>query len=189
MEIQLKHGTFVYINKMNPDEYKNGGESLTIQYNYFDCLFGQVLVANTDKGICYMAFDDDNTTALKGLKDIFPKAVYKNEKTNMQQDSLLIFTEKPKAVMLHVKGTDFQVKVWEELIKIPMSELTTYGTLAQQINNRKACRAVGSAVGDNPVSFLIPCHRVIQSSGKYGQYHWGPERKRRMIEWEKSYKM
>jgi len=178
------HNAFVFINRMTADEEKK----LAIQYNYFDCLFGKVLIASTDIGICYIAFDDDGKTALDELKQLYPKAIYTKQTNSIQQHALEIFNRsnsQSDTIMLHVKGTDFQLSVWEELLNIPMGKLTTYGNLADQLNNPKACRAVGSAVGANPVSFLIPCHRVIQSTGKYGQYHWGSDRKKAMIEWEK----
>ncbi len=179
------HDAFIFICKMTLEEEKN----LLIRYSYFDSIFGNMLIASTDKGICYAAFDDDGKTALHEIKTLYyPTAVLKEEITGMQQEALQCISKdnkNDKPIILHVKATDFQLKVWEELLKIPMGELTTYGNLAKQINNPKASRAVGAAVGDNPVSFLIPCHRVIQSTGKYGQYHWGMERKKMMIEWEK----
>ena len=105
----------------------------------------------------------------------------------IQQNALYIFTHdwnKLNQVKLHLKGTDFQLKVWETLLKIPMGKLSTYGNIAEQIQSPKASRAVGSAIGDNPVAFLIPCHRVIQSTGTFGGYHWGSTRKTAMIGWE-----
>jgi AraC family transcriptional regulator of adaptative response/methylated-DNA-[protein]-cysteine methyltransferase len=105
----------------------------------------------------------------------------------IQQNALYIFTQdwsRLPEVKLHLKGTDFQLKVWETLLKIPMGGLSTYKDIAGQLGNSKASRAVGSAVGDNPVAFLIPCHRVIQSTGIIGQYHWGATRKTAMIGWE-----
>ena len=105
----------------------------------------------------------------------------------MQQNALSIFTQdwrKLKDIKLHLKGTDFQLKVWETLLKIPVGGLTTYGDIAAGINNPRACRAVGTAVGENPVAFLIPCHRVIRASGELGNYHWGEIRKSAMIGWE-----
>jgi len=105
----------------------------------------------------------------------------------IQQNALYIFTHdwsKLHQIKLHLKGTDFQIKVWEALLKIPMGQLSTYKSIAQQIQSPRAFRAVGSAIGNNPVAFLIPCHRVIQSAGTFGQYHWGSTRKTAMIGWE-----
>ena len=117
----------------------------------------------------------------------FPNATYRQVVDLIQQNALYIFThkwEKLNNIKLHLKGTEFQIKVWETLLKIPMGQLSTYGEIAKDIHNPKASRAVGSAIGDNPVAFLIPCHRVIQSTGNFGQYHWGNNRKTVMIGWE-----
>jgi len=103
------------------------------------------------------------------------------------KEFICIFTHdwsKLNQIKLHLKGTDFQLKVWEILLKVPIGQLETYGHIAERIQNPKASRAVGSAIGDNPVAFLIPCHRVIQANGAFGQYHWGATRKAAMIGWE-----
>jgi AraC family transcriptional regulator of adaptative response/methylated-DNA-[protein]-cysteine methyltransferase len=105
----------------------------------------------------------------------------------IQQNALYIFTQdwsRLNEIKLHLKGTPFQIKVWETLLKVPMGDLSTYATIASAINNPKANRAVGSAIGNNPVAFLIPCHRVIKSTGEFGQYHWGSSRKTAIIGWE-----
>jgi AraC family transcriptional regulator of adaptative response/methylated-DNA-[protein]-cysteine methyltransferase len=183
------HDLFINIEGMTPGEYKNGGELLSINYSFAETPFGEVLVASTEKGICYMAFADDETVAFDEMRCIFPKAGFRKMTDMIQQNALFIFTQdwtKLKQVKLHLKGTDFQLKVWESLLKIPMGKFTTYGKIASQLNNPKASRAVGSAVGDNPVAFLIPCHRVIQSTGSFGQYHWGSIRKTAMLGWERS---
>ncbi len=183
------HDLFIKIEGMTPGEYKNGGEMLSINYSFAETLFGEVLVASTGKGICYMAFADDESVAYDEMLRIFPKASFRRMTDMIQQNALFIFTQdwsKLNQVKLHLKGTDFQLKVWESLLKIPMGKFTTYGKLASQLNNPKASRAVGSAVGDNPVAFLIPCHRVIQSTGSFGQYHWGSIRKTAMLGWEGS---
>lgn len=181
------HDLFINIEGMTPGEYKNGGESLAINYSFAETPFGEVLVASTHKGICYMAFADDETIAFDELKGKFPNAGFRRMTDLIQQNALYIFTKdwsKLNQVKLHLKGTEFQLKVWESLLSIPMGKFTTYGKLASQLNNPKASRAVGSAVGDNPVAFLIPCHRVIQSTGSFGQYHWGSTRKTAMLGWE-----
>ena len=181
------HDLFINIEGMTPGEYKNGGENLSINYSYAESPFGNILVASTSKGICYMAFADDEKEALKTLQKNFPNARYKQMVDLIQQNALYIFThdwKKLSNIKLHLKGTAFQIKVWETLLKIPMGQLSNYGTIANQIENPKASRAVGSAISDNPVAFLIPCHRVIQSTGNFGQYHWGSNRKTAMIGWE-----
>ncbi len=181
------HDLFVNIEGMTPGEYKNGGANLSINYSFAESPFGNVLVASTAKGICHIAFADDSAKALKKLQSDFPNAKYQQVLDLMQQNALYIFTHdwsKLHQIKLHLKGTDFQLKVWEMLLKIPMGKLTTYGNIAQYIQRPKAARAVGTAIGDNPVAFLIPCHRVIQSSGLLGGYHWGTTRKTAMIGWE-----
>ncbi|TGL50843.1 methylated-DNA--[protein]-cysteine S-methyltransferase [Leptospira wolffii] len=181
------HDLFVNIEGMTPGEYKNGGESLSINYRFSESSFGRIIIASTHKGICYLAFCDDQRKTFSELKSIFPNANFQ-EKTDTIQDDLLDFLNRDwkewKRVKLHLKGTDFQIKVWESLLRIPPGSLTTYGDLAKSIGNPNASRAVGSAVGDNPVAFLIPCHRVIRSNGEFGEYHWGDSRKAAMIGWE-----
>lgn len=182
------HDLFVKIEGMTPGEYKNGGGQLSINYSFADSPFGILLVASTLKGICYMAFADEGyDKAFYQLKNMFPNARYQQVLDQIQQNAIFIFTQdwsKLNTIKLHLKGTPFQIKVWETLLKIPMGGLGTYAGIASQVNNPKANRAVGSAVGDNPVAFLIPCHRVIRSTGEIGQYHWGSRRKNAMIGWE-----
>lgn len=181
------HDLFINIEGMTPGEYKNGGENLSINYSFAESPFGNILVASTAKGICHIAFADDEKKALEALQKTFPNADYKQMVDLAQQNVLYIFTHdwsKLHQIKLHLKGTEFQLKVWETLLKIPMGQLTTYGNIAKQIQQPNASRAVGTAIGDNPVAFLIPCHRVIQSTGVFGQYHWGSTRKTAMIGWE-----
>jgi AraC family transcriptional regulator of adaptative response/methylated-DNA-[protein]-cysteine methyltransferase len=172
---------------MTPGEYKNGGAALHINYSYAASPFGNILVASTSKGICYMSFSDDEERSLNDLKGRFPNATFKRFLDNVQQNALYIFTHdwtKLSQIKLHLKGTAFQLKVWETLLKIPMGELTSYGNIAGQITRPNASRAVGTAIGSNPVAFLIPCHRVIQSGGAPGGYMWGLTRKSAIIGWE-----
>lgn len=181
------HDLFINIEGMTPGEYKNGGENLSINYSYAESPFGNILVASTPKGICHMAFADDAGEAFGALQKKFPNAHYNQMVDLVQQNALYIFTKDWKnlsKIKLHLKGTAFQLKVWETLLKIPMGRLSTYGNIAQHLDTPNASRAVGSAIGDNPVAFLIPCHRVIQSTGAFGQYHWGSIRKAAMIGWE-----
>jgi AraC family transcriptional regulator of adaptative response/methylated-DNA-[protein]-cysteine methyltransferase len=181
------HDLFIKIEGMTPGEYKRGGENLEINYSFAESPFGNILVASTPKGICHIAFADDETVALASLQTMFPNAKYKQVVDMAQQNVLYIFTHdwnKLNEVKLHLKGTEFQLKVWETLLKIPMGQLSTYGDIARHIKNPTASRAVGSAIGDNPIAFLIPCHRVIQSTGVFGGYMWGADRKAAMIGWE-----
>jgi len=181
------HDLFVNIEGMTPGEYKNGGAHLSIRYSYAETPFGNVLVASTHKGICYIAFAEEEGIGFAELQKAFPKAKFQQMTDLMQQNALQIFNHdwtKLDKIKLHLKGTEFQIKVWETLLKIPTGKLATYGMIAQQIERPTASRAVGTAIGDNPVAFLIPCHRVIQSAGTIGQYHWGSTRKTAIIGWE-----
>jgi AraC family transcriptional regulator of adaptative response/methylated-DNA-[protein]-cysteine methyltransferase len=181
------HDLFVNIEGMTPGEYKNGGKNLSINYSFVESPFGDIIVATTSKGVCYMAFADDHTLAFNVLHEKFPNAFYRQMTDTMQQNALSVFARDWSdldEIRLHLKGTDFQLKVWETLLKIPVGGLTTYGNIASKLNNQNASRAVGTAVGDNPVAFLIPCHRVIRSSGELGGYHWGLIRKAAIIGWE-----
>lgn len=181
------HDLFINIEGMTPGEYKNGGEQLTINYSFAESPFGNIIVASTAKGICHLAFADDERKALSELKSLFPHASFRQVVDTIQQNALFIFTQDWKSldtIKLHLKGTAFQLKVWEALLKVPMGQLTTYSGIARAIGNNKASRAVGSAIGDNPVAFLIPCHRVIRSTGVIGEYHWGSNRKTAIIGWE-----
>jgi AraC family transcriptional regulator of adaptative response/methylated-DNA-[protein]-cysteine methyltransferase len=181
------HDLFVKIEGMTPGEFKNGGAALDINYSFAESPFGNLIVASTYKGICHMAFSDDQQAAFGDLTSRFPNARYHQMVDLIQQNALYIFTQdwtRLGEIKLHLNGTGFQLKVWETLLKIPLGGLTTYGAIAGNIGRHKASRAVGTAVGDNPVAFLIPCHRVIRSSGIIGDYHWGSTRKSAIIGWE-----
>ncbi|HEY6955120.1 MAG TPA: methylated-DNA--[protein]-cysteine S-methyltransferase [Flavisolibacter sp.] len=181
------HDLFIKIEGMTPGEYKNGGADLSINYSFAESPFGNLIVASTEKGICHMAFADDEEGAFLFLKQRFPNAAFKQVVDFVQQNALYIFTHdwtKLDQVKLHLKGTPFQLKVWETLLKIPAGKLATYKTIAKEVDNPNALRAVGTAIGQNPVAFIIPCHRVIQSAGTFGNYHWGTVRKTAIIGWE-----
>lgn len=181
------HDMFVTIEGMTPGEFKNGGAELTINYCFAESPFGKIIVASTHKGVCHMHFEEDEHKALSDLQERFPAASFHQITDKFQQDALFIFQEDWKQldqIKLHLAGTPFQLKVWESLLKIPMGALSTYGDIAKDIGNPKSSRAVGTAIGGNPIGFLIPCHRVIQSSGKIGGYMWGPDKKTAIIGWE-----
>lgn len=183
------HDLFVSIEGMTPGEFKNGGSALAINYSFAESPFGDVLVASTPKGICHLAFADDREEAFVQLQVRFPNAQYRQIVDVLQQNALYIFTRdwrELSGIKLHLKGTPFQLKVWEALLKIPLGSLSTYSSIASALEQPTASRAVGTAVGNNPVAFLIPCHRIIQSTGEFGQYHWGSTRKMAMIGWEAS---
>jgi len=183
------HDLFVNIEGMTPGEYKNGGKNLTINYCFSKSPFGQIIVASTNKGVCHMAFEDDVNQAFFNLKVRFPDATFHQIIDQLQLNALLIFQKdwsQIEQIKLHLNGTDFQLKIWETLLKIPLGSLTTYGAVAKYISKPKASRAVGTAIGNNPVGFLIPCHRVIQKNGNIGSYMWGDTRKSAIIGWEAS---
>ncbi len=181
------HDLFIKIEGMTPGEYKNGGENLSINYSYAESPFGNILVASTSKGICHMSFIESEENALHQLQRNFPNAKYKQVVDLIQQNALYIFTHdwgELNQIKLHLKGTDFQIKVWETLLKIPAGRLSTYGNIAKELGNSNASRAVGTAIGSNPIAYLIPCHRVIRSTGVIGEYMWGSSRKAALIGWE-----
>jgi AraC family transcriptional regulator of adaptative response/methylated-DNA-[protein]-cysteine methyltransferase len=181
------HDLFINIEGMTPAEYKNGGKGLSINYSMANSPFGEMLVASTEQGICYMAFVDDPSVACATMYRYFPNARFEPKIDTIQQDALSIFSQdwtKLNQIKLHLKGTAFQLKVWQALLKIPLGHLTTYGAIAHNIQSPNACRAVGTAIGSNPIAFLIPCHRVIQATGVFGGYMWGSTRKTAIIGWE-----
>jgi AraC family transcriptional regulator, regulatory protein of adaptative response / methylated-DNA-[protein]-cysteine methyltransferase len=181
------HDLFISIEGMTPGEFKQGGRELCIHYHYANTPFGKIIIASTAKGICHLMFEDDEQKALSQLEQAFPNAQYQNTTDHLQQNALRIFTQdwsKLEQIKLHLKATDFQLKVWQSLLKIPLGNLQTYGTIAKAISQPNASRAVGTAIGSNPIAFLIPCHRVIQASGNIGGYMWGSTRKSAIIGWE-----
>ena len=181
------HDLFVNIEGMTPGEYKNGGALLTINYSKKTTCFGYVVIASTAKGVCFMGFDTPNLSAFTDLRNRFPNATFVDQFDDFQDKALGIFKNNwtdLSAIKLHLKGTEFQLKVWRALLNIPSASLSTYGQLANDLGNAKASRAVGTAIGSNPIAYLIPCHRVIQSSGHLGGYMWDVNRKSALIAWE-----
>jgi AraC family transcriptional regulator of adaptative response/methylated-DNA-[protein]-cysteine methyltransferase len=181
------HDLFISIEGMSPAEYKNGGKNLIINYSFAESPFGEIIIASTQIGICYMAFCNNKEQAFQLLKAYFPNACFIPETDLVQQNALFIFQnngEELTQIKLHLKGSGFQLKVWEALLKIPMGGLSTYGQIARNIESPNAARAIGTAIGSNPVAFLIPCHRVIKSTGVLGNYMWGDTRKKAIIGWE-----
>ena len=181
------HDLFINIEGMTPGDFKNGGEKLAINYCFAESPFGHLMVASTAKGICHMFFETDEQHALQNLKQRFPNAQYHQTVDKFQQDALAVFqydVTQLDQIKLHLKGTEFQLKVWGALLSIPMGQLISYGDLAKQIDKPKAARAVGTAISRNPVAFLIPCHRVIQTSGNMGGYRWGNTLKLAINGWE-----
>ncbi len=181
------HDLFINIEGLTPASYKKGAAGLAINYHFADSPFGEILIASTPIGICHLAFTEDRDLAFLQLQHQFPNAHFHPQTDPIQQNALYIFAhdwDKLHQIKLHLKATDFQLKVWQALLKIPSGQLATYGKIADLIGHPGASRAVGTAIGSNPVAFLIPCHRVIQSSGTTGGYRWGSTRKTAMLGWE-----
>ena len=168
-----------------PSEIKSRGSGLAMRAGIVDSPFGQCLIADSPRGICCLSFYDkaDKEVANAEMRDIWPLADITWEPPHARLLAEKIFSS-PRALSLFVGGTDFQIRVWQALLQIPMGGTTSYGELATLVGNPRAARATGSAVGANPISFLIPCHRVILGNGALGHYHWGPARKRAMLAWE-----
>lgn len=181
------HDLFVNIEGMSPAEYREGGKNLEIVYSFLPGHFGNMFIASTSRGICHMAFVDFLQEGLNDLKAQFPNASVIEKYDLKHEEAISIFRkdwERPATIRLHLKGTSFQLKVWQALLGIPEGGLSTYGAIANSIGQSKASRAVGTAIGSNPVAFIIPCHRVIRSGGEIGEYMWGSDRKAALIAWE-----
>lgn len=147
-----------------------------INYSYYSSMYGTILVASSQFGLCYLGFSDLKNDAFEQLKKRFPSAIFHLKSDSYQEEAKKLISykdEKDIHIQLHLVGTPFQLKVWKELLKIPSNTFATYKTLAKTIDNPKAVRAIGTAVGHNPISLIIPCHRVIRSNGEIGEYHWG----------------
>jgi AraC family transcriptional regulator of adaptative response/methylated-DNA-[protein]-cysteine methyltransferase len=179
------HDLFVTYEAMSPGEYKQKGAGISIWYGFHPTPFGECLIAVTQRGICALSFVEPNTQqhALVHLHEEWTHAVITHDETVTEPFVEQIFTPTAshKPLTLLLRGTNFQIKVWEALLKIPVGHLASYADIASAIGNPKASRAVGSAIGSNQLAYLIPCHRVIQKMGIYGQYRWGATRKRAML--------
>jgi AraC family transcriptional regulator of adaptative response/methylated-DNA-[protein]-cysteine methyltransferase len=184
------HDLFVTHESMSPGEWKTGGEGLTVYYGFHASPFGSALIMATDRGLCGLAFADsgEEREALGDMRSRWPNARYAEDSARTVPYAQRIFDSgkwKPDTPLRVVLiGTDFEVRVWETLLKIPMGRATTYSDIAMKIARPKAARAVGAAVGKNPISFVVPCHRVVGKCGKLVGYHWGLTRKRAMLGWE-----
>ncbi len=181
------HDLFIKIEGMTPGEFKNGGENLHINYSFSATPFGDIISASTAKGICHLMFADNERRALRRLRERFPNAVIEEKRDPVQRAATGIFEDDwsdLSKIRLHLKGTPFQIKVWEALLKVPFGRISSYTEIADSIGRPTALRAVGAAIGRNPVAYLIPCHRIIRSTGILGEYHWGDERKAAIIGWE-----
>jgi AraC family transcriptional regulator of adaptative response/methylated-DNA-[protein]-cysteine methyltransferase len=184
------HDLFVSCEAVTPGEYKRRGEGVMIEYGFYPTPFGECLLARTGRGICALRFLSASSrhVALRELRDEWAAAKFTRNDNETGEVCRRIFSRAEKDAglpfHLHLRGTNFQLKVWQALLAIPAGRLANYGDLAAKIGAPRASRAVGSAVGSNPVAYLIPCHRVIRSLGVIGDYRWGRERKQAMIGWE-----
>ena len=179
---------FVTIEAVTPNQYRTRGKGIAIDYGIHKTQFGNCLLAVTERGICSISFIEDKPdNSLDALYKEWENAFIRNNQKRTKEFAEMIFDiSAKKSLKLLVRGTKFQVKVWEALLKIPFGSVTNYQTIANIINEPGAVRAVGSALGNNPVAYVIPCHRVIRREGLVGQYHWGAARKAAIIGWEKS---
>jgi AraC family transcriptional regulator, regulatory protein of adaptative response / methylated-DNA-[protein]-cysteine methyltransferase len=186
------HDLFVNLEAMSPGEFKAGGAGLQIHYGIHDTPFGKALIATTTRGICNLHFLDavDRLTAEQSLRQSWSNAEITHDvkATQPLHDSIFdsSISKDRKPLTLLVKGTNFQIQVWRALLKVPFGGMTTYQSIAETIGRPTATRAVGTAVGNNPIGYLIPCHRVIRASGELGGYRWGLERKTAILGWEAS---
>lgn len=184
------HDLFVTHEAMSPGEWKTGGEGLTIFYGFHPSQFGTALVMATDRGLAGLAFADQGKekSALADMRGRWRKAKYVEDAARTAPLAQRIFDRKAwrpdRPLRVVLIGTDFEVRVWETLMRIPLGRATTYSEIASSLGAPKAARAVGAAVGKNPICFVVPCHRVIGKSGDLTGYHWGITRKRAMLGWE-----
>ena len=178
------HDLLVTWEAMTPGDYAARGEGLSIRWGWFESPFGAALAMATGRGLCGLAFADhpDCPATFADLASRWPRAEYRPDAASLAAAVERAF--RGEATRVHLSGTPFQIKVWEALLRIPGGEVTTYADLARAAGRPKAVRAAGTAIGRNPVSWLIPCHRVLQKSGAAGGYRWGTERKRAMLAWE-----
>ncbi|MGL9619086.1 bifunctional helix-turn-helix domain-containing protein/methylated-DNA--[protein]-cysteine S-methyltransferase [Bradyrhizobium sp. U531] len=184
------HDLFVTHEAMSPGEWKNGGAGLTLRYGFHPSPFGTAIVIATDRGLSGLAFADhgEEKVALADMTRRWPNAIYVEDHEGTAPLAARVFDTKlwrpDQPLRVVMIGTDFEVRVWETLLKIPMGRAVSYSDIACNINSPKASRAVGAAVGKNPVSFVVPCHRALGKSGTLTGYHWGITRKQAMLGWE-----
>ena len=181
------HDLFVRWEAMSPGDFAKGGEGLKILWGWFDSPFGPALIMGTARGICGIAFSAETgaEAAMDDMLSRWPKATFVEDPNTLKPLADEAFPQEGEATArLFLIGAPFQIKVWEALLQIPTGHATTYSDIARAIGNPKAVRAVGTAVGRNPISWLIPCHRALRKSGALGGYHWGLPVKRAMLAWE-----
>jgi AraC family transcriptional regulator of adaptative response/methylated-DNA-[protein]-cysteine methyltransferase len=184
------HDLFVTHEAMSPGEWKTGGEGLTMHYGFHESPFGKAIVVATERGLAGLGFADpgEEKTAIDDMQRRWPRARLEEDATRTAPIARRIFDQacwrKDQPLRVVMIGTDFEVRVWETLLGIPMGRASTYSDIAKKLGKPNAARAVGAAVGKNPISFVVPCHRVLGKSGDITGYHWGLTRKRAMLGWE-----
>jgi AraC family transcriptional regulator, regulatory protein of adaptative response / methylated-DNA-[protein]-cysteine methyltransferase len=184
------HDLFVTHEGMSPGIYKAHGRGLNIQYGFHDCPFGRALILITNEGLAGLAFADHGKekSALADMTSRWPEATYvENQQATAAYAKRIFESERWKPdqpLRIVFIGSDFEIRVWETILRIPFGKASTYSDIASHIGKPKAARAVGAAVGKNPISFVVPCHRVLEKSGGLGGYHWGLTRKRAILGWE-----
>jgi AraC family transcriptional regulator of adaptative response/methylated-DNA-[protein]-cysteine methyltransferase len=179
------HDLFVQFDAVTPGEYKAAGAGLGLRYGFAQSPFGRILAASSARGLVYLAFvDGGDDAAVSELASRWPRARLERDDRASSQVARQAFSERSGRIVLAPVGTNFQVKVWQALLELGTHGPTSYSEIAAAIGQPGACRAVGQAVGANPVAWLIPCHRVLRRDGALGGYHWGVERKRAMLAWE-----
>jgi AraC family transcriptional regulator of adaptative response/methylated-DNA-[protein]-cysteine methyltransferase len=181
------HDLFVSTEAVTPGEFKSRGDGLLIRYGFHPTPFGESLIGITERGICHLSFVQGGyETALIQLYSDWKNASFQKDESATAQlvEPVFSLMHTPSPISLFITGTNFQLKVWEALLSIPQGAVTTYEQIAAQIGHPGAMRAVGTAVGHNPIAYLIPCHRVIRKMGEFGNYRYGPARKKALIGWE-----
>ncbi len=179
------HDLFVTYEAMTPGDYKRDGGGVEIAYGVHPSPFGPCFIGETERGVCALGFADEGATVpLDDFKQRWRNATFRRDDKRTAATAARIFAAAKGRLALDLRGTNFQLKVWEALLCIPPGAIVSYDALAGALEKPGAARAVGSAVAANPVSYLIPCHRVIRKSGRFHNYYWGPERKRAMLAWE-----
>ena len=184
------HDLFISCEAMTPGDYKANGAGVQIAFGFVPSPFGDCLLMTTEKGICGLAFvqNDDFVGTLAAFKKRWKNAVFVENAEKVQPLAQKIFfpqAGQPRTPLhIYIRGTNFQIKVWQALLRIPMGALSTYQDIAELLGMPRASRAVGTAIGQNPISFLIPCHRVLRKNAHISGYAWGPNRKRIMLGWE-----
>jgi AraC family transcriptional regulator of adaptative response/methylated-DNA-[protein]-cysteine methyltransferase len=178
------HDLFVQCDAVTPGEYKLRGAGMRIMYGFHPTPYGECLLASTDRGICFLAFvtDEGRSAAMDVMKAEWRNAEWIEDSIRTKRHVQAIFSpERKSTIKLRVRGTNFQIKVWEALLRIPPGQVTSYEKLAELIGSPSAPRAIGNALAHNPIAFLIPCHRVLRKVGDFGNYRYGQARKKAML--------